>query len=306
MIDFAVSRAALRHLAAAALITAATPPAYAAESTDSPATAADRVLPGTAPAPAPEPLCAILQPELLKSEIARPLADSKKTFLVPAREGEFGLTMLSPDQFRELGIGWDAFLLRAKAAASRLLSATRAEFIRNDRKEVTHAVLRSDRHHLPSVILAPEFVDRFRETLGTRLVVVIPNHYTVYVFSRNFGAYRSFGPSALEQYELSLWPCSREVFEVTPDGIRCLGAFDDGLSPQPAPAAGPRPSTPTAPPKSPPSTPNPTDPPKTTRPAPAKPAKPESKPPSKSTPAKPPSPKPRTPPKKSPPSKSAR
>ena len=180
------------------------------------------------PASAFEPLCVAIEPAALRTETARPFAGGKRTVIAPAREEEDGLVILSADEFKALGLTWDEYLKKAETAATRLLVSLKPEMIKDEKGGVVRAVLRSPRHITPGVILSPRFMTLFAPVFGDRIVVLLPDRFTVHLFSRNFSDFQTFGPKILETHAASVWPCSIEAFEVSKSGVKCLGAFDDG------------------------------------------------------------------------------
>ena len=69
-----------------------------------------------------EPVVAALEPVALRTALARPLPESKRTVIVPAREDAvLGLTHYSKEEFAAAGMDWDRFMEKAMAAATRLL-----------------------------------------------------------------------------------------------------------------------------------------------------------------------------------------
>lgn len=174
------------------------------------------------------PLAACIEPAAMRTEAARLLPGSKKTVIVPAWEDDLGLSRLSKDEFNATGLKWEDFLTQASATAAAHLKTLKPD-IRRDKKGAAHfAVLTSGSHLTASIILCPEFFAQFRETFGDRLVVLVPDRFTVYVFPRGFNDFKELGPALLEEFDASVWPCSEEVFEITSDGLKCLGAFAAG------------------------------------------------------------------------------
>jgi hypothetical protein len=191
----------------------------------------------------PPPLVACIEPRVMRTELARLLPGSRLTVVVPAREEPLGLARLTKDEFVETGLKWEEFMEQASSAAAAHLKTLKPKIQRTDKGVAQYAVLKSESHLTAGIVLCPEFFAQFRETFGDRLVVLVPDRFTVYVFPRGFSDFQNMGPSVLDQYFASVWPCSEEAFEITSDGIRCLGVFDPGRQlpeiPKPAPAAVP-------------------------------------------------------------------
>lgn len=199
-----------------------------------------------------EPVCAALEPVALRTEMARTLGGGKKTVIVPAREDEvLGLTHFSKEEFNAAGLDWEQFMTKAAAAATRVLDTMTPQVTRDADGSIALITLRSDAPFAASVVLSPELLPRFQDQLGDRLVALLPDRNTVYLFSRNFGKFQDFGPRVLKEHAAALYPCSSEAFEISRDGLKCLGSFDDGdesasvpVQPPVKPSAAPGKTTP--------------------------------------------------------------
>lgn len=176
----------------------------------------------------PAPLAACIEPATLRTEAAQPMPGSKLTVACPAREDELGLSRLTAEEFKSTGLTWEQFLKEASATATAHLKTLEPDIHRDAKGRAEFAVLKNESHLTASVILCPEFHAQFKATFGDKLVVLVPDRFTVYVFARGFGDFQTKGPEILEQFADSTWPCSREAFEITADGLVCLGAFNDG------------------------------------------------------------------------------
>ena len=180
------------------------------------------------------PLAACIEPAAMRTDAAQLLPGSQKTVIVPAREDALGLSRLTKEEFAATGLKWEQFLTRAAATAAQHLKSLKPEIHRDKKGNAQYAVLKGDSHLTASIILCPEFLTQFRETFGDRLVVLVPDRFTVYVFPRGFSDFQSMGPAILEEHANSVWPCSQEAFEITSAGLKCLGAFDTGEEEEPA------------------------------------------------------------------------
>jgi hypothetical protein len=198
---------------------------------------------GEEPAKKPAPLAACIEPAVMRTEAAQLLPGSRTTVVVPAWEDDLGLSRLTKEEFAATGLKWEQFLTEASTTAAALLKTLTPEIERDKKGAARYAVLRSESHLTASIILCPEFFTKFRETFGDRLVVLVPDRFTVYVFPRGFNDFQELGPEILDEFEDSIWPCSEEAFEITSDGLKCLGAFDGTPAEpeKPAPPAAPAP-----------------------------------------------------------------
>ena len=175
-----------------------------------------------------EPRCLVIEPSVLRTELAKSLPGARLTVLVPAREEDIGAVHLSADEFRATGLTWDKFRREAEAAAARHLARIEPVMEKGADGAVSHAVLKSKSHLTASVMLCPEFYARFRPVFGDRLVVLVPDRFTVYVFPRSFSGFQEFGKRVVEEHRRAVYPSSIEAFEVNSEGVRGIGAFDTG------------------------------------------------------------------------------
>ena len=175
-----------------------------------------------------EPRCLVIEPSVLRTELAKSLPGARLTVLVPAREEDIGAVHLSREEFRAMGLTWDKFRREAEAAAARHLARLEPVMEKGADGAVSHAVLKSKSHLTASVMLCPEFYARFRPVFGDRLVVLVPDRFTVYVFPRSFSGFQEFGKRVVEEHRRAIYPSSVEAFEVTSEGVRGIGAFDAG------------------------------------------------------------------------------
>jgi len=176
----------------------------------------------------PAPLAACIEPATMRTKAAQPMPGSKLTVAVPARQDELGLSRLTAEEFKATGLTWEQFLKEASTTAAAHLKTLKPDIQRDAKGRAGYALLKSESHLTASVILCPEFHAQFKQTFGDKLVVLVPDRFTVYVFARSFGDFQTKGPEILDHFSDSTWPCSREAFEVTAEGLKCLGAFDDG------------------------------------------------------------------------------
>ena len=175
-----------------------------------------------------EPRCLAIEPLALRSSVSRSIPGSRFTAIVPSREEDLGIAHLTAEEFEDAGYTWKEFQGEAEAAAARLLDTINSVVERDAKGKAIRATLRSESHLTASVFLCKAFYTRFSRIFGEHLVVLIPDHFTVYVFARGTPDFQAFGAKVLEEYNKAVWPGSREAFEIGPTGIRCLGAFDDG------------------------------------------------------------------------------
>lgn len=175
-----------------------------------------------------ESFCLAIEPASLRTALARTLPGAKLTVMAPAREHELGLKLLTPEEFRATGLTWGEFEAKSAAAADRLLKSLTPDIRKGADGKPAYAILKSESHLTASILFAPGLTDRFRGSFGDRLVVLMPDRFTLYIFPRSFADFQQHGKQVVRQHADSVYPCSVEAFEVTGEGVRCIGSFADG------------------------------------------------------------------------------
>jgi hypothetical protein len=169
----------------------------------------------------------LIEPKFMKAAVVRPIAGAQRAELVAATVGEAGVEYLSRAQFDALKIDWEAFTAQALTNANAELDALKIETVRDRRKVITHAIVRSEHGLVASAVLAPKFLDLFKDTLGDKVLVVIPNRSKAYVFPGLASDYQEFAPAIFEAYHATAYPVSVEVFELSKDGLKAVGIFEE-------------------------------------------------------------------------------
>jgi hypothetical protein len=178
---------------------------------------------------APQKICAIVEPSVLTSALARPVGNSRRTIFVPARENDdFSIDRLTGDDLRALNMTLESFSRTAAAVASKFLLSLQPKIERDSAGALTSAVFQSKRHLTSSLILSSRLLASCDGAFGDKAIAILPDQFTLYLFPRNFSKFAERGRSFVEAYENAVWPSSLEAFEVSADGVRTLGAFDQG------------------------------------------------------------------------------
>ena len=163
----------------------------------------------------------------MKAPVSAPIPGAEKTELVAAIIADSEATYLSRAQFDALKMDWAAFAAETQANADAELKSIKTEYVRDRKKVIVYAALRSPHRLIASAVLAPKFLDLFKDTLGEKVLVVIPNRSTAYVFPALASNYREYAPLIFEAYRATAFPVSTEVFELSPDGMKAVGAFEE-------------------------------------------------------------------------------
>jgi hypothetical protein len=70
----------------------------------------------------------------------------------------------------------------------------------------------------------------FQETIGDSVLLVVPNRYRAFIFPRLASRYEEYTPMVFEAYRATAYPVSVEVFEVSADGMRAIGVYEEPSS----------------------------------------------------------------------------
>ena len=141
------------------------------------------------------------------------------------RETTIGLEPYKRKELRAKKLTWRECLSRGRATATRHLRTLEANSIRDARKIIQYAHFNSENPLTASIFISPEFPKRFESTLGKELYVAVPDRFNVFVFSKHSDAIEKMAVKMAHLHKEALYPVSREVFELTEEGIRVVGKF---------------------------------------------------------------------------------
>lgn len=175
-----------------------------------------------------EPICITLEPKVLATKIAHEMPGSKSTVLSPAKETDVGLKILSEEDWKALGMTWEEFLGKSRAAALRLLQKITPQVVKDQRGIVEYLILTSDSPLTSSILLCPELVPKVSDTLGNTIVALVPDRFTIYLFPRKTGAFVKHGKEIAAIFATATYPSSDEAFELTETSIKSIGSFNTG------------------------------------------------------------------------------
>ena len=167
------------------------------------------------------------EPRFMQHEVSFPLSGAKNTVLAPARMGESGV------EFPTVAV-WEAGALNKEIVrkvtakfASEWLRHVKVEFVRDRKNVVEFGVLRSDKLPVCATIFAPEFLKQFEDVFGPKVLLVIPNRQTVFVFPGVAVDFSEYAPMILEAWRSAAPKVSLEVFELGARGLRATGRIEE-------------------------------------------------------------------------------
>ena len=118
-------------------------------------------------------------------------------------------------------------MAQARENAASEFAELKPRYERGTNKVIAYAALESTKPTVASAVLAPKFLESFKETLGDTVLVVIPNRFTAFIFPKLASRYAEYSPMVFRAYRDTSWPVSVEVFEVNAKGWRCIGAYEE-------------------------------------------------------------------------------
>lgn len=168
-----------------------------------------------------------LEPKFMKAPVTAPIAGAKKTVLAGGTLGAEGFVTMPQAGFTALKVAWEMFFAQARENAAAELAELKPRYERDGKKVIVYAALESAKPIVAGAVLAPKFLESFKDTLGETVLVVVPNRYTAFVFPKLASRYAEYAPMVFRAYHETSWPVSVEVFEVSAEGWKCIGAYEE-------------------------------------------------------------------------------
>jgi hypothetical protein len=169
-----------------------------------------------------------LEPKFMRAPVTAPITGAKKTVLAGGALGdEGGLVSMPKEVFAATKMPWEIFFAQARENAAADFAELKPRYERDAKKVIVYAALESRKPIVASAVLAPKFLESFKDTLGDTVLVVVPNRFTAFVFPKLASRYAEYSPMVFRAYRDTSWPVSVEVFEVSGEGWRCIGAYEE-------------------------------------------------------------------------------
>lgn len=168
----------------------------------------------------------ILDPYFYRSPVTVPVEGTKLTVLAYYRVVDS--ETLAPAKRQELPeTGQSASTQQTLDHARRLLGTIKPQVIRDSKGVITALLVRSIDPTLSSLLLLPDFGNRYADLLGPDCYFAVPNRQTILLFPRLATDIQSFAPLVHSLYHNDPWPISTEIFESTDGRLRVCGHFND-------------------------------------------------------------------------------
>lgn len=159
-------------------------------------------------------------------EIAGPLEGAERTRMAAYYEWDYGVRPFTKKTWEERGLDWERFFPVARALADGIVARVEPKLVRDHRGVALYAILADEDPFLTSVLLSSKLHERFRETLGDRILVVLLEQNRLYLFPATGGTLAEFGPALVEEYRRSSFPVSLEIFLLDREGFRPVGELE--------------------------------------------------------------------------------
>lgn len=159
-------------------------------------------------------------------DITGPVEGAKSTRMAAHYEWDFGVRAFTKNTWEERGLDWDRFFPLARQVADAVAAKVEPKLVRDHRDVVLYAIIADKDPFLTSSILSPKLHERFKETLGDRILVLLLERNRIYLFPATGGLLEEYGPSLVEEYRRAKFPVSVEIFLLDREGFRVVGELE--------------------------------------------------------------------------------
>ncbi len=174
---------------------------------------------------AEEPWFLLPEPKFMANDVVWAIPGSSQTVALPVQIVGQDLKPLTLKAVAESSLQLEEILQAARFNASALLATLKPTLVRDDRGVIRYAVLQSEDPHLASCVFAPDFGDRFLETIGPDALIAIPNRNRIYIFPRSSVPGAEISEQVFVDYRSTNYPVSREVFESREGLLTAVGSL---------------------------------------------------------------------------------
>lgn len=165
-------------------------------------------------------------------DITGPIEGAKTTKMAAHYEWSFGVRPFTKKTWEERGLAWETFFPAARQVADAVAAKLEPRLVRDHRGIVLYAIIADEDPFLTSAILSPKLHERFKESLGDRIHVLLLERNRIYLFPATGGTLEEFGPALVEEYRQARFPVSLEILLLDREGFRVVGELE-------RPGAGP-------------------------------------------------------------------
>lgn len=173
----------------------------------------------------------LLQPAFMHPPICDPIPGAKRTVITAAylERNSLGVpttSFLKPSwqTFRKSSMC--DFVKRAKKNLSQNLITLHPQFLRDENEVIQTAIIDSANPITASTILSPEFSKQFTPIFGPELLIAIPSANRIYIFSKLASPLENIASAIRDDYKISSYPLSTEIFELGKGRLHAIGSID--------------------------------------------------------------------------------
>lgn len=186
--------------------------------------------PSVAKALKPEAYVLLVEPKVMRSANSGPLGNSQRTVFTPAKEvgGDERFTAYNSDAFGKLGISFESFVDRARAAADRRLVTLKPELIKDKDGRIAYAVYRGKEPIYSTLLVAPSIAKIFEKVFGTEVWLAAPDRNALYVFPAKPEVVDAFAGDLEQRFQNDAFSASEEIFSLNTAGeLKAVAVFTD-------------------------------------------------------------------------------
>lgn len=170
---------------------------------------------------------AFLEPRFMNSAVAVPVPGAEKTVLTAGRWDGQQLQPFTKKEWQSLKLEWPDFRKQTESAAQADWSRVEVVFNRDKRGVIRCAELRSKEPLVAAAVLAPNFPERFEDTIGDDILLVVPNRYHAFLFPKLANAYTDYAREVQVAYRATPYPVSLELFQIAGGRWSTVGVFEN-------------------------------------------------------------------------------
>ena len=167
-----------------------------------------------------------LDAKFMGAPVFSPVENAQRTVRVAGRWDGTQLVAFTRKNLGPLNLQWPAFEAKARPANSKDFKKLQVSFKRDKRMVIEYAELFSAEGLVSSAVLAPEFGERFEDTLGEVLLLVVPSRSRAFVFPQLASDVSRYSNLVWNAYRETAYPVSVELFEWRKGVLRAVGLFE--------------------------------------------------------------------------------
>lgn len=153
-------------------------------------------------------------------------ADSELTQMVPYYEWDYGVRAFDESYWTDNRFTWERITSIAERVGDDLMEVVEPMVVRDDRGVIKYAYIKDKDPFLTSIILSKKLVEKFRDSMGDSLHVMLIDRHIVYIFPANGMPITDYGSALVDEYRKARLPVSLEVFLVDDYGFRVIGELE--------------------------------------------------------------------------------